>query len=198
MVPVMKGFPLFVHFKSGLLSVSMLIVSVGFLRADVISSNVFERAKAVALASANLSVEIGTRRDMAIVALRNAMAVETDASEEFLAAVKSTDRNKQTAARKKLDEISESVKESQDILQQIADYYVESVATVELIRQVERSLTAARTQREAESQLKRIEKLAVAAGKTAAKANASADILKKLWLLPVGKMHALDQPAGER
>jgi len=198
MVPVMKGFPLFVHFKSGLLSVSMLIVSVGFLRADVISSNVFERAKAVALASANLSVEIGTRRDMAIVALRNAMAVETDASEEFLAAVKSTDRNKQTAARKKLDEISEAVKESQDILQQIADYYVESVATVELIRQVERSLTAARTQREAESQLKRIEKLAVAAGKTAAKANASADILKKLWLLPVGKMHALDQPAGER
>ncbi|MDD4871195.1 MAG: hypothetical protein PHR77_11605 [Kiritimatiellae bacterium] len=115
------------------------------------------------------------------------MAAENDAEEVFLVAIKSGDKDKQIVARKVLDEISGAAEESKNILQKIADYSREVGAAAEFAKQREKAVMSATVRRDAESALKKLEKLADTTLKTTNKARVLADIVKKQWLLPVSQ-----------
>lgn len=150
-----------------------------------ISSNLLERARAASVLAASSATDAGVTRDIAINAVKNALAVQNDSAEAFLLAIKSGDRIKRLAARKAFDRVAESTAEAILNLESIADYAGEAAESAESARQLEKVAAAARTPRDAESAIKKAERAAEAAGKFARKAQPLAEILKKAWLLPV-------------
>lgn len=150
-----------------------------------VSSNIVEKAMTVVAVVVNSAAETVVLRDMAVIAVRNASAAENDMEDSFLLAVRSGDKIKQVAARKKLDESSKSVEESRDMLQKISDLAGETIVAAESARQCGKEIMLAKTERDAAYILKNIQKLSELAVKAENKARAIAENLKKRWLLPL-------------
>jgi len=150
-----------------------------------VSSNTVEMVRNVAVVVANSAAETGALRDMAVIAVRNAIAAKSDADESFLAAVKSGDKPKQMVAMKKRNAVSESTEESMNMLTKIADYTGEVAEAAGQAKQYEKEVSTATTERDAASKLKQIQKLSISVLKTVKKVQALAEILKKQWLIPL-------------
>ena len=170
-----------------LISVTTLILNLftTVARGESVSSNILERARTVVEVAASSATETDVLRDVAIIAIRNASAVQLDVEELYLAAIKSGDKVKQVTARKRLDEVVESVAESRDRLQQVADLAWQTGVAAEAVKQQEKNVISARSNKDAERVLKHMQKTSEEAVKDAKKAVALAEILKKQWLLPL-------------
>lgn len=154
-------------------------------KGEGISSNIIERARTVVAVAANSATEAGMLRDMAVIAIRNASAVQLETEELYLSAIKSGEKDKQVAVRKQLDAVVESVEESRDILQQVADCVSEAGVAVETAKQQEKNVLSAGSERDAERILKHMQKTSEVAARAAKKARDLAEFLKKQWLLPL-------------
>jgi len=165
-----------------------------FASGQTVSSNVLEKARVTAATAVASAAEAGMMRDMAVIAVRNAMAAENDANEAFLVAAKAGDKKKLSSARKLLDAISDSALDARANLESIADYVRDAGLAATSALEQEKAVQSAQSQRAAEYSLSKIERYAKCAEKSARRAKEIAEILKKQWLLPVIKANVPAQP----
>jgi len=150
-----------------------------------VSSNMAEAVKSVVTSAAGSAAEAGMMRDMAVNAVRNAMAAEHNAEEAYLSDVKIGDKTKIISGKKALEEADESVEDARKILERIACYAAESAVAADLAKEQEKTVASSKTNREAERALKKAGQFAESSKEVSKKARNLADILKKKWLLPI-------------
>ncbi|OGV59999.1 MAG: hypothetical protein A2283_10620 [Lentisphaerae bacterium RIFOXYA12_FULL_48_11] len=178
----MNCFNAFILVFINILALNLFVIDA---RGQNVSSNLLERSRTVVAVIAVSATETGTMRDMAVIAIKNALAVQLDMEELYLTEIKSGDKVKQTAARKSLDEVLGSVEEARNILQQVADCAGEVGIAADAVKQQEQNIISAKSEKEAERALRNMQKTSEVAAKSAKRARDLAEILKKKWLLPL-------------
>lgn len=169
-----------------------------------VSSNMAEAVKSAVTSAAGSAAEAGMMRDMAVNAVRNAMAAEHNAEEAYLSDVKIGDKKKIISGKKALEEADESVEDAREILERIACCVAESAVAADSAKEQEKIVASAKTNREAERALKKAGQFAESSKEVSKKAQNLADILKKKWLLPIpvsagsGTAAQSPTPAGVR